>query len=184
MADTPYINTNWNQAGDLRSQLQATYGMGAGDADKFTNNFIQSGEGNVNDYISSSGLGSVLAKSPNTGVPAGGVGSYATYTNPQGQVANIDKSAYDAINTGGAIDGTLAKSPDTGFMGTGMTGMQSAQVGLGAIGLGANLYDQFWGTGSKLRKAQLDSLNQQIASNADLINERKATRANIQKHFG
>jgi hypothetical protein len=42
----------------------------------------------------------------------------------------------------------------------GSTGAELGQLGLGTIGLGANIYDTFWGTGGKLREQDLKSKRQ------------------------
>ena len=69
-----------------------------------------------------------------------------------------------------------------GVLGTGLSGTDWANIGLGAgqLGLGVASFLE----NKSLGKKQKELMNQQIANNADLMQRRKERSANIAKYFG
>ena len=114
---------------------------------------------------------------PTVGLAAssGGLGTYGTYTNPQGQSVGVNKEAFGLINDGGAIDGTLEKSidgiGDWGHKEWGTAG--NLGLGVGQLGLGLASYFE----NKKTADAQRKLLGQQYASNAEAITDRRANKA-------
>jgi len=71
-----------------------------------------------------------------------GLGNYGTYTNANGQSVGLSEDAYNAINSGGAIDGKISKNPGMGgtMKGIGqgvnaLTGLANAYLGYQNYGL-------------------------------------------------
>ena len=118
---------------------------------------------------------------------SGGIGSYGTYTSPNGQVSNLDQTAYDAVNNGGAIDGTLAKS-SSGL--GGLTGTDYANISIAGLQGGIGYLDYLnsrKGMESTIgtNKANLDMAKDQLYVDGDssLKTKRDAVASNLSSAF-
>jgi hypothetical protein len=72
-------------------------------------------------------------------VSSNGLGTFATYTAPDGTAVGVNEDAYNSIVNSGTGGGSL-KLNDTGFFGKGGFGLDDA-LGIGKLGVGlGNLY--------------------------------------------
>lgn len=95
----------------------------------------------------------------------------AKYAGLGPSITNAKKMDTTGVNP---LDTTV--TTDNGLMNFMNTNAKGIGTGLQAIGLGASLYDSFWGDSAKMNKKNMQLLDQQIASNADTIANTKAVR--------
>ena len=121
-------------------------------------------------------FGPSISKSSVVGRP-GGVGNYATLTNPDGSTIGVSESAYSAMEDTAApgykleVNKTLGEESST----DGITGAEWGELGLGVgqLGLGVMSYLENQKTADKQRKL----LDQQIKNNREEMAHRKKARA-------
>lgn len=90
---------------------------------------------------------------------SGGLGNYATITDASGITTNVDKAAYDAIQAGGLQDGLkIEKTPESGLF-----GLSNETLGTGIAGVNAAVGLASFLDSRKLRKKQMEGIDENIA---------------------